>query len=302
MSRGIFDIAVRHAGRAQTFLRLLTTRTVKIGARDYSVTPFFRNELVQVALRSSAYEATLTEIFRASLALRPGAVLDVGANRGQTLIKLLSLDKDRLYIGFEPQSSCCALIERFIEDNHLTNHQVIPIGLSDEAGLARLGLCTRNDVKASIVEEYRPREFFQRHRLVPVFRGDDVPLVAELASVCLIKIDVEGAELEVIRGLARTIETHKPVMVFEVLPNRLVSTGASLSADIIAVRNRRYREIEAELVGRGYSLYHFDNAGCLIRTHSVEPAADAIRNYVALSDIDENRFLSGAGPRLRVSV
>ena len=46
-----------------------------------------------------------------------------------------------------------------------------------------------------------------------------------MESVCCIKVDVEGAELEVFEGFLNTIEKTKPFLIFEVLNHFLAVTG-----------------------------------------------------------------------------
>ena len=58
---------------------------------------------------------------------RPGVFVDVGANLGQTLGKVLHADRARAYIGFEPQLAACHFVDRFIRDNDLRNAKVLPI-------------------------------------------------------------------------------------------------------------------------------------------------------------------------------
>jgi FkbM family methyltransferase len=120
------------------------------------------------------YEQSVDEILRAVFKLKPGAFIDVGANVGQTLIKVLRIDKDRRYIGFEPQTAGCSFIHQFMRTNRLSNHLILPIGLGREEGLASLGLREENDVTASMVEEYRPAGFYSYYQPVPISRGDTV--------------------------------------------------------------------------------------------------------------------------------
>jgi len=80
---------------------------------------------------SNQHEQFLEVILRRVLEKRPGTFIDVGVNAGQTLAKVLSIDKERLYLGFEPQLSCCFNADQFIKANELVNARILPIALRD---------------------------------------------------------------------------------------------------------------------------------------------------------------------------
>ncbi len=54
------------------------------------------------------------------LALKPGAVIDIGANAGIYLVKLRAIDRERQYIGFEPNPLCKYFVSEVIRLKRLT--------------------------------------------------------------------------------------------------------------------------------------------------------------------------------------
>jgi hypothetical protein len=54
--------------------------------------------------------------------------------------------------------------------------------------------------------------------LVPVYVGDDVLEDLGVTDVAIVKIDVEGGELDVMQGLTRTFRRSAPYVFCEVLP------------------------------------------------------------------------------------
>jgi len=242
------------------------------------------------AVDAPQYEGWFDGLLRTILDVRQGTIIDVGANVGQTLIKVISIDRYRPYIGFEPQLSCCFFIDQFISDNKLDNHLILPFGLSDSKGFVKLGLSQSNDVRASIIENYRPSGFFSRRKFVPIVSGDEVLPAFGVTDIALVKIDVEGGELEVIRGLGRTIRGYKPYIVFEVLPNYLVSTQQELDEETIALRNDRHTQSEGLLREMDYIIYQLEASNGLRRVEEVRAAKRQIHNYIAVPRNECVRF------------
>jgi len=71
---------------------------------------------------------------------------------GQNLAKILSIDKDRPYLGFEPQLSCCFNADQFIKANDLVNARVLPIALSDGNRLMSFFSNGETDECASLID------------------------------------------------------------------------------------------------------------------------------------------------------
>jgi hypothetical protein len=135
---------------------------------------------------------------------------------------------------------------------------VVPVGLSDANAIQRLYFHSgrAGDGTASIAEAHRPSSFYTQHRFIPVFKGDDVITEFDISEISALKIDVEGAELEVLRGFHDTISNRRPFIVFEVLHNFLVATGEDLSPELAEYRNRRASEISQTLKDLRYYIYN----------------------------------------------
>ncbi|MCH8112501.1 MAG: FkbM family methyltransferase [Proteobacteria bacterium] len=281
---------IRSAKALTQFLSVILKRNIIVGREKYSINVVYRNQLLKAVINNSYYEASLDHLFRAIFSIREGAVIDVGANVGQTLIKVLEIEKNRQYIGFEPQTSCCFFIDQFIIDNNLNNHVIMPIGLSDGRGITKLGLRRPNDTTASMIDEYRPGGFYFYHKYIPVISGDEVLLTFELPAISLVKIDVEGAELEVIRGLSLLIKKHKPYIVFEILPNYLFATKTELDEEISEIRKQRHADTEKELRAHGYLIYQIQTDNSLRKIDAIKAARRHVFNYIAVPEEEDNHF------------
>jgi FkbM family methyltransferase len=159
-----------------------------------------------------------------------GVFLDVGANIG-----ILTLSAARhvavgggAVIAFEPHPQNFLTLRHNVALNGLRHVDAHNVGLAEAPdvltcqGRARGGnwsLASRGD-QSFEVRLIRLDDFLDDH---PLPRLD------------VIKIDVEGAEVRVLRGAQRTITRFRPLMIFEVCPawlRRLHSSTAELLATV----------------------------------------------------------------------
>ena len=133
-----------------------------------------------------------------------GVALDVGANVGNHSLAFSEFF-DRVY-AIEPYPPVYdrLVARRAIADNIYT----YLIALSDRMGTASF--------KAPETDNLGIGQISPEGELsVEVLRGDEFVRTEIGASVGFVKIDVEGHELEVIRGLAETLRADRPTVMFE---------------------------------------------------------------------------------------
>jgi len=259
-------------------------RSIRLGCKTYSIPNSFRALLEFEA----DHEMWLDWVYQAALEVKEGAFIDVGVNQGQTLAKMLRIAPVNQYIGIEPQPGCAFFVDEFIRINGLKNCSIVPIGFSDRTGLAELNLhsLAPGDSTASVSKEHRPDSFYAGSKIIPVFRGDELFSTLSVPSISLIKIDVEGAELEVLRGLPVTLKTHRPFVVFEVLNNYLVVTREGLSDELTAHRNEKAQQISSYFDQAGYRVFNVRGKR-LIPSKVITPEVSAdlsITDYVAVPE------------------
>ena len=141
---------------------------------------------------------------------------DVGANLGQTLINYATVSKTKNYVGFEPDSDCVVYLKKLIELNNIDNALIVPVGLSEHNQLMKLYSSSPTDCGATFREELRPaRKLYSN--IVPAFQLDYAVQHLNLKPVTLIKIDVEGWELEVLKGMSDIFQGDRPIIICEVI-------------------------------------------------------------------------------------
>ena len=144
------------------------------------------------------------------LAKQRGAVtfFDIGANVGNHT--LFMADKVAAVHAFEPYPPVAAKIRQKIARNGLENVTVHPIALSDRDGLAMFREPEgANQGTGTLAGGGGRLE-------TPVRQGDAYLAEQGLPRIDLIKIDVEGHEAAVVRGLAERLGRDRPVILAEI--------------------------------------------------------------------------------------
>ncbi len=159
--------------------------------------------------------------------LRSGdAFIDVGANVGYyTLIARSLVGDDGAVLAFEVDPRPAALLERTAQANGWHNVHVVRAAVGD--GRTRLQLepdadCGHTRVRPARVADPRPS-------LPSVALDSRRELLAGHRLACL-KIDVEGHELEVLRGAQQLLSENRPAVICEVRPEHHDAAIALMAA------------------------------------------------------------------------
>jgi FkbM family methyltransferase len=133
--------------------------------------------------------------------------VDIGAHRGAFLELALKYAPRGRHLAFEPQPDLASELQR-----RFPTVEVRASALSDSSGTAEFTHYRARPALSGL----RPREHVRSPPEpieVPLVRLDDV--LPEGCAPRVIKIDVEGAERQVLQGAMTTMLTHRPVVVFE---------------------------------------------------------------------------------------
>jgi FkbM family methyltransferase len=138
--------------------------------------------------------------------------IDIGCHEGSILAEILRFSPKGTHFAFEPLPAMYqGLLKTFGE---FENINLYDFALSDTEGVFSFQHVESNPGYSGFLKRRydRPSEVVQEIR-VRANRLDN--LVPDNVPVRFIKVDVEGAELQVFRGAAETIRKNLPIIVFE---------------------------------------------------------------------------------------
>ncbi len=149
--------------------------------------------------------------------LKPGmTVFDIGANIGYyVLMERGLIGPQGRILAIEPSPTNIRLLQRNIEANSYTNITVRHMAASDRAGKGELLLSTMSNLNSFHASGSASQ--YLSGKKVEV----DVATVPQLAAMFgppdLLRMDVEGHEVEIIRGMVDAVERREigPMILFE---------------------------------------------------------------------------------------
>jgi FkbM family methyltransferase len=161
------------------------------------------------------FEAKL-ETFYNQLQLIGTTVIDIGANIGRHAIPLAKrIGSAGVLYAFEPIPIIRSTLNANLLEAELNNVTVYPFALSSNRSVADFNyipnLPEESGLKKRHIYNAVPSEF-QKIK-VGVFRLDD--LIPINTKISFIKIDVEGGELDVLRGAPRLLASSRSIVAFE---------------------------------------------------------------------------------------
>jgi len=164
--------------------------------------------------------------------------VDVGANIGHHALIAASRVGGRGAIhAFEPAPAMFEALRRNMNLNSCRNVSCNNCALGDQAGLAQFYL---SDISHSCANSLgRTVHVTGRQVSVSVRTLDDYSVAAAINRLDVLKVDVEGAELMVLRGAERTIRQFQPLIVLE-FSKHTIAFGYEAAELAQTLRNLEY--------------------------------------------------------------
>ena len=163
-------------------------------------------------------ELWMLDLFKRIKPTDTDVLIDVGAHTGQTLLKWKSVNEEAHYYGFEPMTKCIEYLEDLIEINQFKNSTLVNKALYDKEGKQTLFFHKKDDSDrtASLVKTHRKERDSEIVETTTFAKFLDNQILSA-KSIKAIKIDVEGAELEVLNELSQLLIDNKPIVIIEIL-------------------------------------------------------------------------------------
>ena len=178
-----------------------------------------------------------------------GTCIDVGANKGSYLYSMARWSKAAPVYAFEPQRALADYLRLACQNSGLAHVRIENLALSDVEG--ELDLYVPGDATSpgASLESSIADKTSCRKETVNVTTLDAYADAIIKSPVRVIKIDVEGHELAVIKGALRLIQRDKPLLIIE-CEGRHLPVGQSVSTFVALIMSLGYTASLA-LPGKG---------------------------------------------------
>lgn len=212
---------------------------------------------------SNPYE---TKILRKMLQ-KGDTFFDVGAHIGvYSLNAAQVVGSSGTVVAFEPNPACYASLDENININKFKNIKVEKIALAEKEGSFDFWL--GDDMGGSFIKQNTERLTIDRKvtkTKVNAITLDQYCATKKIKKITLMKIDVEGAEMQVLQGAMRTLKTVGPDLIIEVIDDTLQKNKSSK------------KEVFSFLESFGYHSYSFTPHG--LRSYNSDDTHPAVNIY-----------------------
>lgn len=167
-------------------------------------------------------------------------IFDIGANIGQTAFNMFQKQQKKglnpVVYAFEPYPRTFTKLAANIRKNTPLSVNAFNLGLGSQQGV--LHMVQHN---ASNSGGFRMTSDTHNSIAVPVISLDEFVAENHIPSIDFIKIDVEGFELEVLKGARQTIQKFRPVLVFEYSVENILAQKGNIPEALEELVKNNYR-------------------------------------------------------------
>jgi len=159
---------------------------------------------------------------------KPVNFYDVGANIGQHTL-FMSAHADRVF-SFEPFATVRDEMKRKLDHAAVRNATAFPVALGNRNETAAFRPPTGANQGTGTLGETLPENVSAETISVQVVRGDDFFAANRLPPISLLKMDVEGFEVNALEGMRESLWRDRPPILMEI--QRDNASGSRKGADI----------------------------------------------------------------------
>ena len=224
-----------------------------------------RSVLLRRLAQEGAYEQQNIEILKALLP-RNGCLYDIGANFGIISLAIATARSDCTILSVEPSHICVAGLTLTLEEASQSNWQLVRCAVGDHNGQVELiTSASGEDAFGGLGDTGRMAGLCTRES-VPIKTLDTLWKERGCEQVSVIKIDVEGFELDVLRGATALLGSCQPHLLIEISRLNLLALGKSADHIFRFADKHDYELWNAETMTKvpsakalGYQIIVFEN-------------------------------------------
>lgn len=176
--------------------------------------------------------------------------LDIGSNRGEAILSMLISSKNKnKIIGFEPNVLIFEKLKKQYQKNNRIN--LHNIGLADKNDTLELfvpfyrkwmfdGLSSFDFNSANDWLKNRLYGFNEKHLSIKKLKCEIQTLDSFKFNPYFIKIDVQGYELQVLKGAAETLKTYSPILLIESIDDETIQFLKEYNYDFYTYTNNEF--------------------------------------------------------------
>ena len=190
-------------------------------------------------------------------------VLDIGANIGETLLNFAKINSKGRNIGFEPVPYIYSRLKKNLSLNNFSNIEIENIALSDKNEQLSFSIPKDQNSGGVRMRKEAHKSDYGADQEVRAIQLDDFLGEKGINKIDFIKMDVEGFEMNVLKGAENSLRKFLPVLFIEVDDVMLKQQETSAAQLVEFVSTLGYTVINADtdstvIVGDDLTNCHFD--------------------------------------------
>lgn len=208
------------------------------------------------AMLTGGWETGNIQIIDHFLNGKKGIFIDVGANIGAITIPLARKHPDIKFVCFEPNPEVHERLNKNIRLNKLENVTTVPLLCSSESDKAfhfysQIYSEKNNNMGLSSVNQ---KDSLKDHKEIQVKSISLDQFIKSFSKdvVLGLKIDVEGHEMEVLKGSANILKTFKPFLLCEFEDHHHANAELARK-ELLSF----YKELNYEIYAANFDMYNF---------------------------------------------
>lgn len=195
------------------------------------------------------YEAEASRLW-ADLCSEAKVIFDIGANIGLYSLLAASQNQEAAIHAFEPTPSLAEMLITNAILNGFTNIVINKVAVNDLSGTLHLNYCSGSGgVNEGMNYTSAGRESLESIT-VPAISLDEYCIDNSIEYIDLMKVDVEGNEISVLRGAKRLISSSSIGFIFLELIDWAAARHDCTTRDVMTL-----------LTEHGYNIYYLKNGG-----------------------------------------